>query len=446
MNTTAPTQPEILANLNIATLNKMQEASIAANAKCADVVLLSPTGSGKTLGFLLPMYQTLDTQSIDIQAIIIVPSRELALQIEQVFKNMKTGYKVNTCYGGHDLAIEENNLTVPPAVLIGTPGRICDHINRRNIFLQPVKTLVLDEFDKCLEMGFQDDMAFIIKHLTGLKKRILTSATQAIKIPEFAGLSNPEKLNFLVIKNESLTIKYVRASDNDKLETLLKLICYLGNESTIVFCNQRDAVEEVCDFLTKRGIINHNFHGGLEQRYRESTLTKFRNGSSNLLITTDLAARGLDIPAVKFVVHYQMPPKEDAFVHRNGRTARMEALGTAILLLNTQDHLPEYIKGKPENIELPAKIQLPALPEWETLFLGGGKKDKINKVDIVGFLSQKGGLQKDELGLIEIKDMNAYAAVKRSKIKEVIQLVVNEKIKGKKVKIEIARDTPKFEG
>lgn len=446
MNISVPTLPQILEHLGIVALNKMQQASLDANAQSADVVLLSPTGSGKTLGFLLPTLLTLEAQSSDIQAIIIVPSRELALQIETVFKNMKTGFKVNTCYGGHDLAIEENNLSVPPAILIGTPGRICDHINRKNVYLRNVKTLVLDEFDKCLEMGFQDDMAYIIKHLSGLQKRILTSATQAIKIPEFTGLQNPAKLNFLEHKNEALTIKTVRAPDNDKLETLLRLVCHLGNEATIVFCNQRDAVEEVCDFLTKRGVINHNFHGGLEQRYRESTLTKFRNGSSNLLITTDLAARGLDIPAVKFVVHYQLPPKEDAFIHRNGRTARMDATGTAILLLNTQDYLPEYIKGKPSEIDLPSKLILPPLPEWETLFLGGGKKDKINKVDIVGFLSQKGGLKKEELGLIEVKDMNAYAAVKRLKIKEVIKLVQNEKIKGKKVKIEIARDTPKFEG
>ena len=445
MNQLHPTIPQILINLNIASLNTMQQASLEANAKSADVVLLSPTGSGKTLGFLLPAYQTLNPESADIQILVIVPSRELALQIEQVFKNMKTGYKVNTCYGGHEIATEENNFTVPPAILIGTPGRICDHIQRKNIDLKTVQTLVLDEFDKCLEMGFQEEMSFIIQQLKNVKKRILTSATQAIAIPNFTGLKNPENLNFIEAANAALTIKTLRASDNNKLETLFKLICQLGNVATIVFCNQRDAVEEVCEYLTEKGIVNSNFHGGLEQRYRESTLTKFRNGSCNFLITTDLAARGLDIPAVEYVVHYQLPPKEDAFIHRNGRTARMDATGTAILLLNTNDYLPDYINGKPENIVLAPKLVLPALPQWETIFIGGGKKDKINRVDIVGFLSQKGQLKKEELGLIEVKDIFAYAAVKRDKVKAVLKLVQTEKIKNKKLKIEIARETPKME-
>jgi len=445
MNQLPPSIDQILVNLNISALNAMQISALEANAKSPDVVLLSPTGSGKTLGFLLPAYQTLNTQSIDIQVLIIVPSRELALQIEQVFRNMKTGFKVNTCYGGHEIATEENNFTVPPALLIGTPGRICDHIQRKNIDLRTVKTLVLDEFDKCLEMGFQEEMAFIVQQLKNVKKRILTSATQAIAIPAFTGLNDPEKLNFIEKSNASLTIKCLRATGNNKLNALFQLICQLGNVATIVFCNQRDAVEEVCDFLTEKGIVNSNFHGGLEQRYRESTLTKFRNGSCNFLITTDLAARGLDIPSVQYVVHYQLPPKLDAFIHRNGRTARMDATGTAILLLNTQDHLPDYIGAKPESIELKANLSLPQLPEWETLFIGGGKKDKINKVDIVGFLSQKGRLNKEDLGLIEVKDTFAYAAVKRTKIKELIELVCTEKIKNKKLKIEIARETPKLD-
>ena len=445
MRHSSPPIDKILSNLNIESLNPMQQAALEANENAADVILLSPTGSGKTLGFLMPVFQTLDKEKAGIQALVIVPSRELALQIEQVFRNMKTGFKVNCCYGGHDIAIEENNLSQPPTLLIGTPGRISDHIGRKNLVLNAVNTLVLDEFDKCLEMGFQEDMAFIIKNLTNLKKRILTSATQAIAIPEFTGITSPIKLNYITGKESGLSIKTLRCEDNDnKLDTLYKLICHIGNESAIVFCNQRDEVEEICEFLSAHKIVNNNFHGGLEQNYRESTLIKFRNGSNNLLITTDLAARGLDIPEVKFVVHFHLHPKEDAFIHRNGRTARMSATGTAILLLNKTDHLPEYIRKKPELLELLNKNRLPAKPDWDTLFIGAGKKEKINKIDIVGFLSKIGGLAKDELGLIEVKDNNAYAAVKRERIKSLIEVVKDEKIKGRKVKIEIARETPKL--
>jgi len=440
-----PTIEQLLANISITSLNQMQQDSLEANDKANDVILLSPTGSGKTLGFLLPLIKTLSEDSNSIQGLIIIPSRELALQIEQVFKSLKTGFKITCCYGGHPMDVEENNLAQSPAVLIGTPGRIVDHINRKNINLSTVTTLVLDEFDKSLEMGFQEDMSFIVGTLTNLKKRILTSATQSIKIPEFTGMRSPVTLNYIGSKENGLSVKTVLSDQKDKLDTLLRLICQIGNESAIVFCNQRDEVEAVCAFLTTNDIINNNFHGGLEQRYRESTLTKFRNGSTNVLVTTDLASRGLDIPDVKHVIHYQMPPKEDAFTHRNGRTARMDATGTAYMLLHKDVLLPDYIKFKPDILKLSDKKIVPAEPQWETLFISAGKKDKINKIDIVGFLSKKGELAKDELGLIEVKDLFAYAAVKRNKVESVINLVKNEKIKGRKVKIEVARETPKFE-
>jgi superfamily II DNA/RNA helicase len=440
-----PTIEQLLNNVSIESLNQMQEDSLAANAKSSDVILLSPTGSGKTLGFLLPVFEKLSVTAPAIQALVLVPSRELALQIESVFKSLKTGFKVTCCYGGHPMDVEENNLAQSPALLIGTPGRIVDHINRKNINLEDVKTLVLDEFDKSLEMGFQEDMAIIIGKLIGVKKRILTSATQSIKIPDFTGMQAPVTLNYITGQASGLSVKTVLSDSKDKFETLLRLICQIGNESVIVFCNQRDEVENVCTYLTDNGIINNNFHGGLEQRYRESTLTKFRNGSTNVLVTTDLASRGLDIPDVKHVVHYQMPHKIDAFTHRNGRTARMGSTGTAYMLLHKDVLLPDYITSKPDILKLSDQKIKPLLPVFETLFISAGKKDKINKIDIVGFLSKKGLLEKDELGLIEVKDEFAYAAVKRDKVDSVIKLVKEEKIKGRKVKIEIARATPIFE-
>ncbi len=433
---------QILSNLNIDELNPMQLASIEAAKNQNDLVLLSATGSGKTLAFLLPILQLLNPDIKETQAMIIVPSRELALQIENVFKKMGTGFKITCCYGGHLRETEENNLVQPPALIVGTPGRLADHIRRGNITVAAIETLVLDEFDKSLELGFQEEMSFIIGSLPSIKKRVLTSATDAVEIPEFLGLKEPERLNFLTEENErpeALAIKTVFADERDKLDTLFRLVCYLGNRSTIIFCNHRESVERTSNLLTQKGIINEFYHGALEQQQRDSALCKFRNGSTNVLVTTDLAARGLDIPNIRYIIHYHLPHTEDAFTHRNGRTARMDASGTAILILSAEEKLPPYINADVENIELPEQSEIPEKPKWSTLFIAAGKKDKVNKVDIVGFLSNRGQLKQEDIGLIEVKDFFSFVAVRKANVGHALQLIKNEKIKNKKVKIEIAK-------
>jgi ATP-independent RNA helicase DbpA len=429
---------QALENLKIAELNHMQHAALSA-AKKGDVLLLSPTGSGKTLGFLLPLLSLLDADTPTVQALILVPSRELALQIEQVFKAMGSGFKVNCCYGGHPVKIERNNLSQPPAVLIGTPGRIAHHLRRDSFATETITTLILDEFDKALEFGFQEDMTYIIRQLPSLRKRILTSATRMQEIPSFTGIRNPVEVDFLQSKTDApdLKLKAVISPAADKLDTLFALICKIGESATLIFCNHRDAVERISDLLWDRGLIHDIFHGGMEQEDRERALLKFRNGSHRLLITTDLASRGLDIPEIEYVVHYQLPHNEEAFLHRNGRTARMHAKGTSYLIL-TEDEKLAYINQNPEVEVLPEKLTLPKPSPWATLYIAAGKKDKINKVDIVGLLLQKGGLAKEDLGLIEVLDHSSYAAVKRNRIEQTVHLIKAEKIKNKKVKIEIS--------
>jgi superfamily II DNA/RNA helicase len=429
-----------LENLKIATLNEMQLASIEACKKQRDVVLLSPTGSGKTLGFLLPVLNLLAEGNPGIQALILVPSRELAIQIEQVFRQMGTGFKVNCCYGGHDTKVEKNNLDQAPALLVGTPGRIAYHIRKKNIDTNSIRTLVLDEFDKALEFGFQNDMSMIIDQLKRLNLRILTSATKSLEIPDFTGVEDPVKINYLTdVQLPGLKVKAVLSEAKDKLDTLLNLICKIGNKPTLIFCNHREAVERISELLFEKGLQHAIFHGKLEQEDRERALIKFRNGSQHILIATDLASRGLDIPEIEYVIHYQLPVNEEAFIHRNGRTARMHAEGTSYLLLMDGEKAPAYLKESPMFEKLPVKATLPRPADWATLYIAAGKKDKVNKMDIVGLLHQKGNLQKEELGLIEVLDFSSYAAVKRSKIEQVMQLVKNEKIKNKKVKIEVAR-------
>ncbi len=431
----------ILTNLKIDALNEMQLSSLKANKKKEDIILLSATGSGKTLAFLLPILENIEEGNKNTQALIVVPSRELAIQIEQVFKTMGTGNKITSCYGGHKRETEENNLVQPPAVIVGTSGRLCDHIRRGNITVDSITTLVLDEFDKSLELGFLEEMKFILDSLQNVQKKILTSATDAVEIPDFIRLKNPERINFLIPgeETEGLAIKSVFSEDNDKSQTLFKLMCYLGNRSTIVFCNHREAVERTSNLLHEKGIYNEFYHGGMEQQERDSALSKFRNGTTNVLVTTDLASRGLDIANIRYIVHYHLPHTEDAFTHRNGRTARMEASGTAILILSEEEKLPAYISENVEKINLPEENILPEKPKWATLFIAAGKKDKVNKVDIVGFLTNKGQLKKEDIGLIEVKDFFSFVAIRKVKMNNLLHLIKDQKIKNKKVKMEVAK-------
>ena len=432
----------ISTRLKIKSLNEMQLAAVKSIEENDQLILLSATGSGKTLAFLIPLLNSLDPELKMIQSLILVPSRELALQIEEVLKKIQTGFKITACYGGHKREIEENNLVQPPAIIIGTPGRMADHIRRKNVDLSVTSFLVLDEFDKSLELGFLEEMEFILQSLPAVKKRMLTSATFAVEIPAFTQMKNAVTLNFFSAtssKPDALSIKTVHSPDNDKLETLFNLICYLKNTSTIIFCNHRESVERTSHYLSDKGIVNVFYHGGMEQQEREVALVKFKNTSSDILVTTDLASRGLDIANIRSIIHYHLPANEDAFIHRNGRTARMDATGNVYIIISPEEEIPSYVKDDAENLELTGNLPLPEKPKWSTLFIAAGKKDKVNKIDIVGFLSNKGALKRDELGLVDVKDFFSFAAVRKSKVGNVLELIKNEKIKNKKVKIDIAR-------
>ncbi|AZB22226.1 DEAD/DEAH box helicase [Kaistella haifensis] len=429
----------IFQKLQIQDMNQMQKSTYTATENETDVILLSPTGSGKTLAFLFPLLRNLKKENTGIQAMILVPARELALQIEQVFKQMGTDFKVSICYGGHDKKIEINNFREAPAVLIGTPGRIAYHLRNQNFDPIIIKTLVLDEFDKALELGFEEDMNEIIEALENNSQRILTSATAMDKIPDFVGLKNEKTINFLKLQETKpdIQLRRVMTISEEKLDTLFHLICKIGNKRTLIFCNHRDAVDRISELLREKGIQRETFHGGMEQDERERALLKFRNDSARILITTDLAARGLDIPEVESIVHYQLPPKEDAFIHRNGRTARMNAKGFAYLIMTEDENFP-FIKNNTPEETVAGFDKAPERTPNQTIYISAGKKDKVNKVDIVGYLIKKGGVGKDDIGLIEVKDTTSYVAVNRKKTIELLKQLANEKLKGKKVKIEIA--------
>ncbi|WP_353118065.1 DEAD/DEAH box helicase [Myroides odoratus] len=434
-------QADILKKLEIAALNEMQLQTLQTAQAKNSMVLLSPTGSGKTLAFLLPIVQRLNPTVKGVQAVILVPTRELALQIETVFKKMGTAFKINACYGGHSTRTELNNLSSPPAVLVGTPGRVAFHIEENSFDTANVHSYVIDEFDKALEMGFQDDMDYIIQSFDHLKFRMLTSATALKKIPAFTGIENPTILKFL--KSEAiqpqLTFSKVVCPAEEKLEAVIQLIGKIGKDTILVFCNHRDAVARISETLTNKGVANGAFHGGLLQEDRERALMKFRNRSCHILISTDLAARGLDIPEIGHVIHYQIPEKEDAFIHRNGRTARMKAKGKVYIMVTDEEQY-SFIDADMPIEQLKGTYTIDNTTDFKTIYISAGKKDKVNKVDIVGYLIKTGGLQKEDIGLIDVRDTQAFVAVRTAKIKPLLRTLENTRLKNKKVKIAVAKD------
>jgi len=425
----------ILKKLGIEVLNPMQEEAGKAITSNTDVLLLSPTGTGKTLAFLLPIIASLDPGCSEVQVLIIVPSRELAIQIEQVVREMGTGYKTNAVYGGRAGAKDKIELKHRPAILIGTPGRLADHLRRERFPVDHISTLVLDEFDKSLEIGFEAEMQEITDELTSVNKRVLTSATQGVEIPSFLGFGIPKVIDFSEEGVSQLTVGLVISPSKDKLGTLVDLLCNIGNQPGIIFCNFKDSIERVSEFLTKNNISHGCFFGGMEQMDRERALIKFRNGTHQILIVTDLAARGIDVPELKFIIHYHLPLKSEEFTHRNGRTARMNSEGTAYVLKWVSEDLPEFILSK----EVKALVQVapPKPSKWETLFISGGRKDKISKGDIAGLFFKQGKLKNDQLGMIELKQDCAFVAVPKSEATWVIQQVNNTKLKKKKVRVSI---------
>ncbi len=430
----------ILEKFEISALNSMQQEAINAIRLKSDLVLLSPTGTGKTLAFLLPLIEKLDANCAEIQILILVPSRELAQQIEQVARKMGSGFKVNTVYGGRAGALDKIDLKHRPAILIGTPGRVADRFRRDNFSLDHIKTLVLDEFDKSLEIGFEKEMAEIVEALPNVQQRILTSATSEAILPEFVGLQNPLFINHLSEGDSQLTVKIVFSSEKDKLKTLKKTLAFIGPQPGIVFCNYKEALERVSDFLTDNGIAHERFHGGMEQIDRERALIKFRNGTNQLLLATDLAARGLDVPEIKFILHYHLPLHEKEFTHRNGRTARMNSDGIAYVIQWKDEELPDFIQeitSESINIDDQTKSTLPSSIQWETLYITGGRLDKISKGDVAGLFIKQGQIQKEQLGVIELKQDSTYVGVHAEIAEKLIEKTNNSKLKNKKVRISL---------
>lgn len=433
---------ELTEKIGINHLNEMQGAVVKAIQHTNDnIMVLSPTGSGKTLAYILPLVCMVDSASDDLQAIVIVPGRELALQSLNVLRSLGNDVRGYACYGGRPTMDEHRQLRqLKPHIIFATPGRMNDHIDKDNVDVDRVKWIIIDEFDKCLEMGFHEEMSYLINRLPFKARQILLSATPAEEMRHQTILKSNFKVMDFIPKDEQISdrvsIYQVRSPQKDKLEVLAKLLCQLGSDSTIVFLYYRDGVERTANYLKDCGFVVSYYHGGLEQKEREAAIYRFSNGSSNILVSTDLASRGLDIPNIKNIIHYHLPDTEDAFVHRVGRTARWDAMGDSYFVLGPEESIPEYVEAEIKDFSLQDNINTIPLPTMATIYIGKGKKDKISKGDIVGLLCKKAELENNEIGRIDVKDYYSYVAVPSQKLLRVLQRLAGEKIKGVKTRFE----------
>ena len=432
-----------LHSLGIEHLNPMQEEMLAEVRRHDSLVLLSPTGSGKTLGYMLPVLEAMQP-GLHPTVLVLVPSRELAIQTQGVATRLCRDAKAYACYGGRPAMDEHRAMrSLSPQLIIGTPGRILDHLQKGNFESQGIGTLVIDEFDKSLELGFRQQMADIMAMLPSVRKRILLSATDSPEIPSFVGAGKVHRMNYLADTDtdysDRISQYLLRSPEKDKLETLGRLLCSLGSTPSMVFLNYREAVDRVYQFLQKAGFCVSAFHGAMEQKDRERALFRFQSGCANVLVSTDLAARGLDIADVENIIHYHLPMNSEAYIHRNGRTARWDRAGASYLILGPEENLDKLdcLTGI-IHMEVPDSYQVPS-SRWETLYIGRGKKDKVNKVDIVGFLCKTGCLERDQLGMVTVFPHWSFAAVDRTCIRSLMARIGGQKIKGQKTIIEPIR-------
>lgn len=428
--------------LGIEQLNEMQKEMMAKATDSRDIILLSPTGSGKTLAFTLPVLKLMKPSTGRIQCVVIAPSRELVIQIASVMREAGKVFRVVALYGGHKVEDEVNSLKVVPDIVVATPGRLLDHSVRHNLELLPVRMLVLDEFDKTLELGFDEEMEKLVNRMKNVSRVILTSATKADLLPDFLKLDNPITVDFSSDSDEvrgRMNIRKVVTDSNDKLEGLLDLLHAInsgkeGPEKAMIFVNHRESAERVYEFLRKKKVAAVLYHGALEQKDRETAVALFNNGSRPIIVATDLAARGLDIEKVKSVIHYHQPLTPEAFVHRNGRTARVDEEGDVYILVGPDEALKEFVS--PDGaLTLDGKREADLSQKFMTLYISGGKREKLSKGDILGFLVKECGVAPADIGKIDVFDHYSLVAVKEEDVPSLLNVAEGKKLKGEKRRI-----------
>ena len=415
-----------------------QKEVLIATSRYPKTIVKAPTGSGKSLAFLVALLKAKDDKKWN-RALVLSPSRELTFQLAEVFRSMKSGVTNTVCYGGHDFKTEVNELREKPDVVFATPGRFADHLRRESVEGKEFDAFILDEEDKIAELGFQKEIDFITEHLGRLTFVIRVSATAGDMLSGYHTVECKTTL-----PEDRMSFYRISVEDHDhKALALLSLLVELvkSGKNAVVFFNHREAVDRLADYIEHKGLPVAVYHGGLEQTERERNSILFRNGTANVFFVTDLAARGIDVPGISAVIHYQFPVKEEDFIHRNGRTARMLESGE-VYVLETEEELQgkEYLRTI-DFVEKQARFEVPAVPEqlWETLYFSLGKKDKVNKVDILGFLTKQVGVDGKAIGRIDTLDQMTFVAVRTSVVDKILKLGRGQKLKKKSVKVSVCK-------
>jgi ATP-dependent RNA helicase DbpA len=448
-----PTILQNLQELNYTLPTPIQLSAIPLLLNGQDVAAQAETGSGKTAAFGLPIIQLINPEKQQIQALILVPTRELALQVRQELKQYAkniANLKISAFYGGHSFSQERASLVHPPQIAVATPGRLTDHLFRKTLDLGTVKHLVLDEADKLLEMGFEEEIDQIMEAIPAKRQAVLFSATmpqdvqdlikESLKNPQFVKASAnaiPDQLKLIGIKVEQ----------PQKQEVVINLVKSITG-GTVVFCNTRAAADELAHTFKAEGIAARPLHGGMEQPDRDKMMTLFRNGTTQVLVATDLVARGLDIALLQTIVHYELPDDVAAYQHRSGRTGRAGKKGTVYTLATQRDErkLGDWDQVRMDNwlkaddlLKKSSESATAQISAFATLTINAGRKDKISPRDIVGAIIAETGLTSAEIGKIEVQDRASFVAVPQQEAQTIAEKLNNGKIKGRKFRVHLVK-------
>lgn len=414
-----------------------------------DLLAQAKTGSGKTAAFAIGLLHSLEVESYKTQSLVLCPTRELADQVSNEIRRLARAIpntKILTLCGGKPLAPQLASLEHSPHIVVGTPGRILKHLEKGSLDLSVLKTLVLDEADRMLDMGFHEDIMRIISMMPEQRQTLLFSATYP---DEIKNISNEIQTNPIDIRvettHENKKIKQIfyEIEKGERTKTLVALLHHYRPESTVVFCNRKQQCQELADELWEQGFHALALHGDLEQKERDQVLAQFSNKSSSILVATDVASRGLDIKDLEAVINFELTPDPEIHIHRIGRTGRAGKEGLAIsLFMASEAHKVNKIEAyqnSPVKIEQPSSLKMrenfKLTPAMTTLVISGGRKDKVRAGDILGALTANTDLPGSKIGKINIFDNFSYVAVERPVAKQALKILSEGKIKGRKFKV-----------
>jgi len=436
------TLQKALQKLGFKTMTPIQEKAIPVILTKKDLLAQSKTGSGKTLAFALPLLTKLDLSSTQPQHLIITPTRELAEQVAKVFRALAThtpNLKVQTLYGGVPLRAQADALEKGAHILIGTPGRIEDHLGKGTLLLDGIRTLVLDEADRMLDMGFYDEIVKIASKMPKDRQTLLFSATFPPKIEQLSSTLLRDPLIIKVDTTQSAQkIEEIVHTVTKKNSALQQLIKIHQPHSLLIFANTKADVIALTETLQDQGHDVIALHGDLEQQERNEAVILFSNGSRRIMVATDVASRGLDIQGIDMVINYDLPFDEEVYTHRIGRTGRADAVGKAISLYVVGSDKTAYILERAKHLPLP-KIKeptsyFPLCSTWETLCILGGKKTKLRAGDILGTFCKEIGIENSMIGKITITENRSYVALSEDIAKKVCKALEHTKIKKRRYK------------